>query len=339
METHQLMIGVVYNTNGEPHRGEPRDIIAIQETAEIAESIGNALSQMGYSYIKLPVRTSLDELRASLSSLSTENTLIFNVCDDFGGVSLGAARVAEVIEGMGFMYTGETTNAIALCMDKAQTKERLILSGVPTPPYQIFERPGGEFQLNFPVIIKPMTEDASFGIDFESVAWEAQAVFTRVAYIIEKYRQPALVEEFLVGRELTVGLLGNEVLEALPISEIDFSSIDDPYRRILTYEAKWMVDSPLYRATQSICPADLSVEEAEQVLGVASEAYRAVSLRDYGRIDIRYVDGIPFVIEVNEAPDLAEDAGFAKASAVAGYSYARMIERIMNIALVRHGYL
>ena len=339
METHQLMVGVVYNTNGEPHRGEPRDIIAIQETAEIAESIGKALLQMGYPYKKLPVRTSLDELRESLADLSTENTLIFNVCDDFGGVSLGAARVAEVIEGMGFMYTGETTNAIALCMDKAKTKERLILNGVPTAPYQIYEYPSGDFQLNFPVIIKPMTEDASFGIDFESVAWDVQAVFARVAYIIEKYRQPALVEEFLVGRELMVGLMGNEILEALPVSEIDFSSIEDPYRRILTYEAKWMVDSPLYRATQSICPADLSDREAEHVLMVASDAYRAVSLRDYGRIDIRYVDGIPFVIEVNEAPDLAEDAGFAKASAVAGYSYARMIERIMNIALIRHGYL
>jgi D-alanine-D-alanine ligase len=339
MEACQLTVGIVYNTNGEPQRGEPRDIIAIQETVEIAESIGEALSQLGYPYKKLPVRSSLDDLRRSLEPLSPLDTLIFNLCDDFGGASLGSARVAELIEGMGFMYTGETTNSIAVCMDKAQTKERLILNGVPTAPYQVFDRPQGDFSLKFPVIIKPMTEDASFGIDYESVAWDTGAVFARVAYIIEKYRQPAIVEEFMVGRELTVGLIGNETLEALPVSEIDFSSIDDPYRRILTYEAKWMVDSPLYHATQSICPADLSEKESEQVLMVASDAYRAVSLRDYGRIDIRYVEGIPFVIEVNEAPDLAEDAGFAKASAVAGYSYAKMIERILDVALIRHSYI
>ena len=339
MELGILTVGVVYNTNGEPHRGEPRDIIAIEETVEIADSIGEAISELGYRHLKLPVRKSLEDLRTSLASLSTEDTLIFNVCDDFGGASLGAARVAELIDRMGFMYTGEIARTMNICMDKAQTKERLIQNGVPTSPYQVFNRPGGEFSLKFPVIVKPLTEDASFGIDYESVAWDRKAVFLRVEYILEKYRQPAIVEEFLVGRELTVGLLGNEVLEALPVSEIDFSTIEDPYRRILTYEAKWMVDSPLYQATQSICPADLSEPEVEYILLVASDAYRAVNLRDYGRIDIRYIDGIPFVIEVNEAPDLAKEAGFAKAAAVAGYSYAEMIERIIRIALLRHGRL
>jgi D-alanine-D-alanine ligase len=339
MDMSPLTVGVVYNTNGEPHRGEPRDIIAIQETVEIADSIGEAVSELGYHHLKLPVLRSLEDLRLSMAGLSTQDTLIFNVCDDFGGASLGAARVAELIESMGFMYTGEIARTMNICMDKAQTKERLLQRGVPTSPYQVFDQNSGDFHLNFPVIIKPLTEDASFGIDYESVAWDTAAVFSRVEYILEKYRQPAIVEQFLVGRELTVGLLGNEILEALPVSEIDFSSIEDPYRRILTYEAKWMVDSPLYHATQSICPADLSEAEIERVLLVASDAYRAVNLRDYGRIDIRYVRGIPYVIEVNEAPDLAKEAGFAKAASVAGYSYTEMIERILNIALLRHGRL
>jgi D-alanine-D-alanine ligase len=337
MKLSPLMVGVVYNTNGTPHRGEPRDIIATQETVEIADSIGEAVAELGYTHLMLPVRQSLQDLKGSLSALSRQDTLIFNLCDDFGGFSLGATRVAELIEGMGFMYTGEIARTMKICMDKAQTKFRLLQMGVPTPPYQVFEQARGECELQFPVIIKPLAEDASFGIDYESVAWDTQAVFNRVAYIIEKYHQPAIVEEFLVGRELTVGLLGNEVLEALPVSEIDFSSIQDPYRRILTYEAKWMVDSPLYHATQSICPADLSEAEIERILLVASDAYRAVSLRDYGRIDIRYVKGVPYVIEVNEAPDLAKDAGFAKAGAVAGYTYAELIERILTIALLRHG--
>ena len=337
LDTSTLTVGIVYNTNGEPQRGEPRDIIATQETAEIAESIGGALTGLGYPTLKLPVRKSLEDLRRSLAPLSTESTMIFNVCDDFGGASLGAERVAELIEQMGFMYTGELTRTMKICMDKATTKEKLIQQGIPTSPYQVFEQPAGEIRLHFPVIIKPLTEDASFGIDYESLAWDADALYARVAYILETYRQPAIVEEYLLGRELTVGFLGNEVLEALPVSEIDFSSIQDPYRRILTYEAKWMVDSPLYHATQSICPADLSESEIEKILMVASDAYRAVNLRDYGRIDIRYLEGIPFVIEVNEAPDLAKDAGFAKAAAVVGYSYPEMIERILKIALARHG--
>jgi D-alanine-D-alanine ligase len=335
MNERELSILVVFNLESQTQRGEPRDLLAMQETAEIAYNLSQAFSQLHYKVIEMPVCGTLEDLKCKIDFFPRETTFVFNVCDDFEGHSLGAGRVAKVIEDMGFMTTGERAGVTEICMDKGRTKARLIERGAPTPAYQIYETPDHPFDLRFPAIVKPLVEDASFGIDFESVVNNLPGLRARVSYILEKYRQPALVEEFVIGRELMVGILGNERLEFLPISEVDYSTIEDPFKRILTYEAKWVEDSPYYRATPVRCPADLPDDLAWRIRLAAASAFKAAGIQDYGRVDMRLADGVPYVLEVNEAPDLAPGAGFANAAKTAGYSYPLLVERILQIALQR----
>jgi D-alanine-D-alanine ligase len=338
MRERELTILVVFNLESKTQRGEPRDLVAMQETAEIAYNLSQAFSQLHYNVIEMPVGGSLDELRQRMEPFPRDTTFVFNVCDDFDGYSLGAGRVARIIEDMGFMTTGERAGVMEVCMDKGRTKARLIERGAPTPPYQVFEEPEHPFHLRFPVIVKPLVEDASFGIDFESVVSSLPDLQARVSYVINKYRQPALVEQFIAGRELMVGILGNERLEFLPVSEVDYSKVEDPFKQILTYEAKWVEESPYYRATPVRCPAHLPDKLAWRVREAAASAYRAAGIQDYGRVDMRLANGIPYVLEVNEAPDLAPGAGFANAARESGFTYTHLVERILQIALHRESH-
>ena len=189
--------------------------------------------------------------------------------------------------------------------------------------------------LKFPVIVKPLYEDGSVGINLDSVAQTRADMFRQIDYILTNYKQPALVEEFIHGRELSVSLWGNEQLEALPIVEHDFSHISDPNAHLLTYQSKWVPD--FYAAHKIIwkCPAVLSAPVKESVLRTAMAAYRAMGLRDLGRIDFRYFNGIPYILDINEIPDLDPEAGFAQSAKVGGYSYPGMIQKIIDIALRR----
>jgi D-alanine-D-alanine ligase len=335
MNPEDLTIGVVYNLRNGFVRGEPRDRIAVDESAEVASSLRSALDSLGYANLGIPVRSSLENLEQELAVLPVDSTFVINLCEEFGGQNLGADRVARLIANLGFRYTGQPAGVTALCMDKALAKERFIKNGLPTPAYQVFLQPMEPIRVNFPAIVKPISEDASFGIDFESVVSTPDKLYERVAYILETYQQAALVEEFILGREITVSILGNRELEFLPLGEVDYSHIDDPYKRLLTYEAKWLVDSPFYQSTPIICPARVTPEMRNKIVWLAGAAYRAMGLTDYGRIDLRYSNGSLYILEANEAPDLAPDAGFFVSAKTAGYTYPQMIERIIRLALER----
>jgi D-alanine-D-alanine ligase len=186
-----------------------------------------------------------------------------------------------------------------------------------------------------PVIVKPIMEDASIGISADAVAKTASEVRERVEHIVQKYRQPALVEEFIAGRELTVGLWGNDPVEVLPLSEILLDAVSDPHQRILSYEAKWMTGTPLYEKTPPVCPAQLDDDVAERVRALALGAFRALGCRDYAHADIRLRDGQPYLLEMNPACDLSEGMGFARQARMAGHSYPETIERIAGFARAR----
>lgn len=335
MIQRDLTIAIVYSLGEEVQKGEARDLVSMQETAELAHCVEEALQSCAYKTLKIPVRGSLEHLKRDLALLHPAGSFVFNFCEDFGATSLEAARVAHLIEDMGFMYTGRLADAIENCVDKAAAKALLSERGVPTPAYQIFERAGQAFHLRFPVIVKPVAEDASCGIDRQSVATGLPELRARVEYILERYQQPALVEQFISGRELTVSIIGNEELEYLPVSEIDYSGIGSPLERIRTYASKWEVGSPEYNPNPYRCPAGLPPRLERLVYETAGAAYQAVGLRDYGRVDLRLEGNQPYVLEINEAPDLGPDASFPASALAAGYSYAQMVERIFSAALAR----
>jgi D-alanine-D-alanine ligase len=247
--------------------------------------------------------------------------------------------VIRLIERMGFKHTGAAADSIEMCIDKPHSKERLIQFGVPTPRFQVFVRAKGEFHLEFPVIIKPSVEDASMGIDLDSVVSNRECLFHKIAYIVEKYEQPAIVEEFVCGRELAVAMWGNEVVEILPIAEEDFSWVANPLERLLTYESKWKTDSPYYQNIPARVPAALTRKETQVVKKAAEASFRAMGLRDLGRVDIRFNNGIPYVIDINELPDLSPEAGFWNSARATGITYPHMVERVLTYALKREGWI
>lgn len=339
MKKRDFQIAVLYNDEQKTVYGDPQDLIALQYTTIVAGLLHEALLLRGYPAVKIAVEDSLDELHEKLQGYSPEDTFILDNCDGFNGNNMAAVSVLELIENMGFKHTGAPAHVVALCTDKVRAKKRLMQCGIPTPAYQIFKHPAGEINLPFPLIVKPAKEDGSLGIDLSSVVTTPKDLYARIDYVLHQYRQPALVEQFIPGREFAVAMWGNKEVEAMPISEEDYSWVKDPLQCLITYEAKWLSESPYYQNIVVRCPADLTVEEELLVKSTAIRAYRAIGLRDLGRVDMRYDNGIPYILDINELPDLAPDSGFARTAAIAGYTYADTVERIVRFALEREGWL
>jgi len=332
-------VAILFNKDGQVSRGDPQDLLAIQCTITATQNLYKALTSLGYLVAKIPVRDNLEELRNRLCSYSPRDTFIFNNCDGFNGNNLEAVQVIRLIERLGFSHTGASADSVELCINKPRCKESLQLHGIPTPRYQVFEQADGEFQLEFPVIVKPSVEDASMGIDLSSVVCNREDLLHRVAYIIQEYQQPAMIEQFIGGRELAVAMWGNEDVEILPIAEDDFSAIPDPLQHVLTYESKWKPESPYFQNIPSHIPASLTSKEEQAVRKVAEDSFRAVGLRDLGRVDMRFDNGIPYVIDINELPDLSPDAGFWNSVHATGLTYPQMVERVLKHALKREGWI
>jgi D-alanine-D-alanine ligase len=179
-------------------------------------------------------------------------------------------------------------------------------------------------------------EDASAGINEKSVVYDRKELEERVEYIIKMFKQPALVEEFIDGREVNVAILGNNPPVVLPISEIDFSHLPSHLPKIVSYEAKWIPNTDYYEKTIPICPAPLEPELERKIKDIALSCYKIMGCRDYARVDMRIdKEGNPYVLEVNPNPDLSRNAGFMRSASVYGLTPEETIVKIAEIAIER----
>ncbi len=334
-----MQVVIVYNRDLVPEYGDQMDMVAIQDTEHTANAIYSALRVSGYPIYLIPVSASLAELQLKLSPYSPQDTFIFHNCDGFLGRSMGGADLVEAIEQLGFAHTGADSAAIRISTDKGITKQLLQKAGVPTPAFQICQEADEAIRVPFPVIVKPVAEDASLGISLHSVARTQDAVPALVRHILDVYHQPALVEEFIVGRELICALLGNGAeTRLLPISEIDYSPVKDPLEQLLTYESKWVEGTLYFDQVVSHCPADLTADEQAAVEDAVLQAFKVLGMRDFCRVDLRLKSGIPYILEVNDLPDLAPASGFARTAGAAGFTYPGILETILQIAMTREGW-
>ena len=242
-------------------------------------------------------------------------------------------HVAALLDLLGIFYTGAPPLALGLTQDKVRTKDLLGRHHLPTPKY-ILVKPGEQFprlrDLTFPLIVKPRFEDASLGISGDSIVEKESSLKKRIKYVHDTYRQGALVEEFIEGREINAAVLGNSPSDVLPLSEIRFSP--GLVRPIVSYDGKWLEDSAEFEGTEPICPAQLKAKEEFLVRDVALRACKLLECRDYARVDIRLRDGVPYILEINANPDISPKAGLARAARVGGISYNKLIERILTMA-------
>lgn len=335
--TDDLQTIVLYNVTETLVKGEQRDLIAEQGVIQCAQAVLSALSERGYAPLPLPVRGNIEE---ALAPYPAARHVIFNLAEGLGGRLFEEARVAFVIEAMGYCFTGSDGQALALSSNKVRAKAALCAAGVPTPPARLYSHPDSVPQtpLATPLIVKPVAEDASQGIDERAVVTTTAALRERVAYVTERYHQAVLAEEFIDGREFNIALWGNPAPEVLPLAEVDLSAFGDPLERIVSYSAKWVEDSFGYQHTPVTCPAHVEPALGEHIAKVAQLAYQALGCRDYARVDIRVGgDGTPYVIEVNPNPDISPDAGFFRAARAAGHTYAGMVEHILSLTMERRG--
>jgi len=321
---------VLYTQVDSVVKGEAIDLIADQQTARVAQEIAAGLQGLGHRTACAGV---VDDVTAAIAPYSPAEWIVFNLCESLAGDSALEATVPPILEAHGFRHTGAPAATLLACLDKAGAKARLASRGLPTPRYAVMSSPAERCAVPFPALVKPLAEDSSVGITLDSVVRSRSALDRQVAYILERYRQPALVEEFIPGREFGAAVWGNDPPQPLPLSEICYDTIADPLQRLLTYEAKWMEDSFAYQQTPRLCPAPLDAELEQRLVQAALAAYRLMGCRGYARVDMRERDGQPYILEVNPNPSLSSEGGFVHAASVAGYDQARMAERIVGFAL------
>jgi D-alanine-D-alanine ligase len=327
-------VGILFNAPSKAPRGEDIDFVAEAEVEEQVGAVENALARLGYMHRRLPIKEGKDLLDLIREIKAFKPDVVVNLSEGAFGDSHMAMNVPSILELMRIPYTGSTPLTLGITQDKGLTKDILKARGIPTPRYEIL-RNFSEWRgsLEYPLFVKPLMEDASLGISRKSYVRSEEELRSRVAYVNETYGQPAIVEEYIAGRELNIAILGNEEPMVLPISEILFSFSEEPM--IVDYAAKWLKDSEAYRKTVPVCPARLEEPVKKRVEEVALEAYKSLYCRDYARVDIRLKDGIPYVLEVNANPDIAPDAGYARSLKAAGITFEEFVERLIAFALER----
>ena len=309
------------------------DIVGKESVVSRLRAIQGALRSLGHAVQILEANGNLLSLLKNIEAAKIE--LIFNLCEEYLGQSRLEMNIAAILEILNIPFTGSSALTLGLSQDKGKTKSILAHHGIPTPAYRVWA-PGKDNLLSglqFPVIVKPIREDASLGIDNDAFIAASEALQKQVQKIYQGYKQPVLVEEYIDGKELNVSILGNEHLQILPISEIDFSSLPSGSPKICGYAAKWLEGSPEFKQTVPLCPAILSQENEGRIHDVALRAYQVMDCRDYARVDIRLSpEGVPYVLEVNANPDISRDAGMARSAKAAGFTYAEFVGRIVELA-------
>jgi len=336
MKGANMKVAVLYNLLERLEKGEEKDILAEEAVHEEIGAIEEGIRSYGYQFFVMAVRDEIEPILHWFKEINPD--VVFNLCESVYGNACMEMNIPALLDLLRIPYTGSPPLTLGLCQDKGKVKDILTSQGILTPRYKIFDREVGPLKGNiFPIIVKPLHEDGSLGISKESVVYDDEALNRQIRYVIEKYQQPALVEEYIDGRELNVGLLDtNGKVEPLPISEIDYSEFPEGIPRICGYEAKWVQDSIEYQKSKPICPAPLEWVMQKRVEHLAIKAFKLFGCRDYARVDMRIDrDGKIYILEVNPNPDISPPSGMARAIRIQGMTYSEFIGKVIDKALER----
>jgi D-alanine-D-alanine ligase len=314
-----------------PNAQSEREVLCTVET------VHETLVQAGFKVSRLGIN---HDPAALLAGLRAEKpNVVFNLFEGTGDDGNTEAYVAGLLEWLDVPFTGSPFQTLVLARNKHLTKSLFRGAGLPTPAAFVVESlPIAACPLNWPVIVKPATQDASVGLDQGSVVTNQLRLEERVISLLESYGPPVLVEEFIHGRELNVALIEASDLFTLPISEVLFTDKDPEYWPIVTYDAKWRPGSRDFEATPPCYPAKVSPRLARRLTALARKAFRLLGCRDYARVDFRVrPTGKPYILEVNPNPDLSPAAGFAGGLTSAGITHAQFTVDLAQTALARRG--
>jgi len=301
------------------------------------EEIFEALVKLGHE----PSYHVLDGRPQSLLSLAKSGAdLIFNLTESYAGDDTKEMHVAAFLDILDIPFTGAGPHAVILAQDKSIAKKMFSFYGIKSPYFATSYRGTIDHahDIAFPLIVKPTSEDGSIGIGADSVVNSVKELMERISYIQSEFDSPALIEEYIEGREIYAAILGSyESAHALPLVELDLSRLPKGVPRIASQDVKFDKDTEAYKLTKSAIAEDLDEETETRLTEIAIKAYRAVKLRDYGRIDLRLSSkGEIYVIEANPNPWLSSGQEFAMAARKSGLSYTQMIGEIVDLAMARY---
>jgi D-alanine-D-alanine ligase len=329
-----LKVALIYNDPIPDRYSQMGEADAVADVLEEVKAVYDALLEMGHSVVKVPLVPPIDSIRSVLEGLDVD--IFFNLFEGFAGQPETEAMVAGMMAAMGKPFTGSLAPTLALALDKVKTKELLIAAGVNTPRFQVL-RPDNvsQFDLKYPCIVKPAAEDASHGVNQDSVVNNMAALTVQVEKICLHYGGRALVEEFLDGRELSSTIMGIRKPIVLQISEIIFS-LPPGLPKMLTFGAKWLTDDIYFHHTDPVCPANVDDTLRAHVSEVSISAYRLLGCRGYARVDMRLDgEGRASVLEVNPNPDISLTSGAVRQASAIGLTYPQFVDRIMQLAFDR----
>jgi D-alanine-D-alanine ligase len=302
---------------------------------EVEDEVSDALTKLGHE----AVMYELDGTQKSLLGLAKiDCDLVFNLAESFADDDTADFKIAAFLDLLGKKYTGTGANGLMLAQDKAVAKKIFAFHGIHTPVFAKSFRGRLDFShdLHFPVIVKPAREDGSIGIEFSAVVNSIRELMERMDWLHANFDSPVLIEEYIEGREMYVGVIGNDKAEALPVVELDLSKLPEGTPKIAGAEVKWGKGTKAYRDTKSAIATDLPEETELLLQQTAVAAFQALEVRDYGRVDMRLQpDGHVHVIEVNPNPWLSSRAEFAMAARKSGRTYTQLIGEIVELATAR----
>lgn len=335
----KLKIAVLYDVWGEeetPESEKSAESGRKRKEKEDREEIFDALTKLGHE----PFYHVLDGRTQSLHALAKCGAdLVFNLTESYAGDDTMEMNVAAYLDLIGLPYTGAGPHASFLAQDKATAKKMFAFHGIRTPYFATAYRGNIDHahDVKFPLIVKPQLEDGSIGIDAAAVVNGVKELMERVQYVQNEFDSPALIEEYIEGREIYAAILGSyERTEVLPLVELDLSQLPEGVPRIASRDVKFERDSQAYKVTKSAVVENLDEETTQKLSDTAVAAYRAVKLRDYGRIDMRLTpEGEVYVIEANPNPWLSSKHEFAMAAKKSGRSYTELIKDIVELTLER----
>jgi D-alanine-D-alanine ligase len=340
-----MKVGLTFNLKrGEPEEAqEPpstrREAQAEWDEPETVAAVAGALRER---HQVVPIDAAGDPFNALREN---RPDIVFNIAEGATG-PCREGHIPSILEYLEIPYTASDPLTLNICLDKSRAKEILSYYGLPTAPFHVVSDPRQSFNsLRFPMLVKPLFEGSSMGIRNDSLVRTPEDLQARISWVQERFHQPALVEEFLPGREFTVAILGNGTeARVLPIVEICFDSLPVGMNPIYSYEAKWIWDQSSHPLRIFACPARLRPALRAEIERICLEAYRILRCRDWCRIDVR-LDGEdrPHLLELNPLPGILprpeDNSCFPKAARAAGMSYNGLINTVLDCACRRYGML
>ncbi len=337
-----MKLALTYNAKKEATGGQKEDHYAEWDDMDTIHGVRDALLER-HEEVEL-IEADGDAYRKLEAS---RPELVFNIAEGISG-EMRESQIPTILDILGIPYTGSAPLTLALCLNKSRTKQVLSHSNVATPDFCVIDDagklnskiPGG---LKLPLIVKPLYEGSSKGIKDDSIVSSMDELKKKVSFVTSEYSQPALVEEFIDGREFTVAVIGNgSDIKAMPVVEINFDCFPEGVNRIYSYEAKWILDRPENPLDIFTCPADIDKKLESEVVGIAIDAFRTMEVRDWCRIDVRLDgDGKANIIELNPLPgvlpDPSQNSCFPKAARAAGMNFSELINSVVDAARKRYG--